>query len=157
MRIGATTGNVLINTTTDAGFKLDVNGTARVSGQVSVVNGVNTLSMNSGTYSFLAHNTVSVLSFNAGTELYINAGDVFCNTVNNFRLAGGLIVGNAGNRPASAILEIRSTTKGFLPPRLTTTEKNAIASPVAGLVVYDSTLNKLCVRTASTWETITSL
>jgi hypothetical protein len=31
MRIGAVTGNVLINTTTDAGFKLDVNGTARVS------------------------------------------------------------------------------------------------------------------------------
>ena len=30
VRIGSTTGNVLINTTTDAGFKLDVNGTARV-------------------------------------------------------------------------------------------------------------------------------
>ena len=30
-----TTGNVLINTTTDAGYKLDVNGTARVSGQLS--------------------------------------------------------------------------------------------------------------------------
>ena len=34
MRIHST-GNVLINTTTDAGFKLDVNGTARVSGQLS--------------------------------------------------------------------------------------------------------------------------
>jgi hypothetical protein len=31
------TGNVLINTTTDAGFKLDVNGTARFSGNTSVV------------------------------------------------------------------------------------------------------------------------
>jgi hypothetical protein len=30
MRIVSATGNVLINTTTDAGFKLDVNGTARV-------------------------------------------------------------------------------------------------------------------------------
>jgi hypothetical protein len=40
---------------------------------------------------------------------------------------------------------------------MTTTEKNAIATPAAGLVVYDSTLNKLCVRTASAWETITSL
>jgi hypothetical protein len=147
-------GNILIQTggvTTDAGFKLDVNGTARVRGQVSVVNGANTLSMNSGTYSFLAHNTVSVLSFNAGTELYINAGDVFCNTVNNFRLAGGLIVGNAGNRPASAILEIRSTTKGFLPPRMTTTEKNAIATPVAGLMVYDTTLNLISVFNGTIW------
>jgi hypothetical protein len=58
---------------------------------------------------------------------------------------------------ASAQLSIDSTTKGFLPPRMTTAQKNAIASPAAGLVVYDTTLNKLCVRTASAWETITSL
>ena len=57
---------------------------------------------------------------------------------------------------ASAMLEVQSTTKGFLPPKMTTTQKNAIASPAAGLMVYDTTLNKLCVRTASTWETITS-
>ena len=57
----------------------------------------------------------------------------------------------------SAMLEVQSTTKGFLPPRMTTTQKNAISSPAAGLMVYDTTLNKLCVRTASTWETITSV
>jgi hypothetical protein len=57
----------------------------------------------------------------------------------------------------SALLTLTSTTKGFLPPRMTTTQKNAIASPAAGLVVYDTTLGKLCVRTASAWETITSL
>lgn len=54
-------------------------------------------------------------------------------------------------------IEINSTTQGFLPPRMTTTQRNAIATPVAGLVVYDTTLNKLCVRTASAWETITSI
>jgi hypothetical protein len=58
---------------------------------------------------------------------------------------------------ASSKLTINSTTQGFLPPRMTTTQKNAIASPAAGLVVYDSTLGKLCVRTASAWETITSI
>lgn len=58
---------------------------------------------------------------------------------------------------ASAMLEVQSTTKGFLPPRMTTTQKNAISTPAAGLVVYDTTLNKLCVRTASAWETITSV
>lgn len=56
----------------------------------------------------------------------------------------------------SAQVEIFSTTKGFLPSRLTTTEKNAIAAPAIGLVVYDSTLNKLCVFTGAVWETITS-
>ena len=57
---------------------------------------------------------------------------------------------------ASAVLQADSTTRGFLPPRMTTTQKNAIASPAAGLVVYDTTLAKLCVYT-TTWETITSL
>jgi hypothetical protein len=58
---------------------------------------------------------------------------------------------------ASALVQINSTTRGFLPPRMTTAEKNAIATPAAGLMVYDTTLNKLCVRTAAAWETITSI
>jgi len=62
----------------------------------------------------------------------------------------GLSVGAALN--ASAILQADSTTKGFLPPRMTTTQKNAIASPAAGLVVYDSTTNKLCCYNGSTWN-----
>jgi hypothetical protein len=57
---------------------------------------------------------------------------------------------------ASALLQVDSTTKGFLPPRMTTTQKNAIATPAAGLMVYDTTLNKLCVYTTA-WETITSI
>jgi len=58
---------------------------------------------------------------------------------------------------ASAILNVTSTTKGFLPPRMTTTQKNAISSPATGLVVYDTTLNKLAVYTGAAWETVTSL
>ena len=58
---------------------------------------------------------------------------------------------------ANAILDVSSTTQAFMPPRMTTTQKNAIASPTAGMVVYDSTLNKLCVRAASAWETVTSV
>jgi hypothetical protein len=53
---------------------------------------------------------------------------------------------------ASALVQINSTTRGFLPPVMTTTQKNAIASPAAGLVVYDSTTNKLCCYNGSTWN-----
>jgi hypothetical protein len=53
---------------------------------------------------------------------------------------------------ASATLELSSTTRGFLPPRMTTTQKNAIASPAAGLVLYDSTTNKLQCYNGSTWN-----
>jgi len=36
----------------------------------------------------------------------------------------------------SAMLEVKSTDKGFLPPRMTETEMNAIANPTEGLIVY---------------------
>lgn len=57
---------------------------------------------------------------------------------------------------ASSMLTLNSTTKGFLPPRMTTAQKNAIGTPAAGLVVYDTDLNKLCVFTTA-WQTITSV
>jgi hypothetical protein len=56
---------------------------------------------------------------------------------------GGAYI-NTTSVQASAILQADSTTQGFLPPRMTTTQKNAIATPAAGLVVYDTDLNQLC-------------
>jgi hypothetical protein len=75
-----------------------------------------------------------------------------------FYPTGNLLLQNGGtfSDVASSRLTINSTTQGFLPPRMTTTQKNAISSPAAGLVVYDTTLNKLCVYTTA-WETITSI
>jgi len=63
---------------------------------------------------------------------------------------------NATSVIASAVLAVNSTTQGFLPPRMTSTQKNAIVSPATGLVVFDTTLNKLAVFT-TVWETITSI
>lgn len=58
---------------------------------------------------------------------------------------------------ASAKLEVVSTTQGILFPRMTSTQKTNITLPLSGLVVYDTTLGKLCVRGAAAWETITSV
>jgi hypothetical protein len=58
---------------------------------------------------------------------------------------------------ASAILDAQSTTKGVRFPNMTTTQKNAISSPAAGLVVFDTTLAKLSVYSGSAWQTITSV
>jgi len=57
---------------------------------------------------------------------------------------------------ASGICEISSTTRGFLPPRMTHAQKQAIASPAEGLMVYDTTLGKLSVWTDPTWEGVSS-
>ena len=39
---------------------------------------------------------------------------------------------------ASAVLDVSSSTKGLLMPRMTTVQRTAIASPAAGLQVYDT-------------------
>lgn len=65
-------------------------------------------------------------------------------------------VGIGGAADASAALTVTSTTQGLLFPRMTATQRDAIASPVAGLVVYNSTSNKLNVYTGAGWEAITS-
>lgn len=78
-----------------------------------------------------------------------------------------LITGNLGlksfedtdpsNYPTdSAVLDVYSLRQGFAPPRMTTAQKNAIASPLTGLIVYDTTTNKLQVYTGSAWEAVTS-
>jgi hypothetical protein len=54
----------------------------------------------------------------------------------------------------SAALDINSTSKGFLPPRLTTSQKNTIVSPVAGLVLWCSdcgVLGALQVYNGTSW------
>lgn len=40
---------------------------------------------------------------------------------------------------ASSVLDVTSTTKGMLTPRLTDAQKNAITSPATGLVIYQTT------------------
>ncbi len=48
-------------------------------------------------------------------------------------------VGIGNTSPAaSAALDVNSTAKGFLPPRMSNTQRDAIASPAAGLIVWCS-------------------
>lgn len=51
----------------------------------------------------------------------------------------------------NAALDIVSTTKGVLMPRMTTTQKNAITSPSEGLEVYDLTLHQKSYWNGTTW------
>lgn len=53
---------------------------------------------------------------------------------------------------ASASLDMVSTTRGLLPPRMTTTQRNAIASPAEGLTIYNITTHKLQVWDGSAWQ-----
>lgn len=188
---------VQIGTSTDAGYKLDVNGTARVqtsayfattSGVVGI--GTTTPVGNLDVVGIGTSNSVNVNIQCTGGGIPIHniwfgnansasAGGRFAGiraNMANDRMSLMMystslgtaterltidINGNVGintlTPSASAILELSNTTKGFLPPRMTTTQKNAIATPASGLVVYDTTLNKLALYTGAAWETVTSI
>jgi hypothetical protein len=152
-------GNFGIGTgATDAGFKLDVNGTARVQGVFSALNASSDgirLRNDTGAYpaiefwqgvlrASITRETNSGLSFSAGGYAMHTSG-------------GGTLVGGTSrfDLNASAQLQADSTTKGFLPPRMTQTQRNAIASPAIGLEIYqtDATEGKYIYK-SSGWTYI---
>ena len=49
-----------------------------------------------------------------------------------------------------------TNTLPFIAPNVTTAQKNAITSPNKGQILFDTTLNKLCVYTPTGWQTVTS-
>jgi hypothetical protein len=67
---------------------------------------------------------------------------------------GKVIVGASSAVSSSAVLEASSTTQGFLPPRMTASQRDAISSKVAGLVVWCSNCGsngELQVYNGTTW------
>jgi hypothetical protein len=97
------------------------------------------------------------LNFDANTSAVIsqkmNAPIIFeTNLTEKMRITGGGVVGIGTISPsAAARLEVSSSTSGFLPPRMTTTQRDAISSPPNGLMLYNSTTDKLQVRAAGAW------
>jgi len=184
LRIGYDTTNYVKTTVSSAGlvtsqavgsvngFLFNVTGTDLGLRVADLTSGNSIMMQGQSTYgvpAFTANSTIAIIS-TAG-EFMLKGGStalLYTNgqTFNLSAVSGGAAqltlatngnVSVGGSAPsASALLDIGSTTKGFLPPRMTTAQKNAIGTPVAGLIVYDSTLNKLCVYTTA-WETITSV
>lgn len=58
---------------------------------------------------------------------------------------------NTTSPATTARLEIASTTQGFLPPRMTTTQRNAITSPAEGLQIYNTTTHRIEYYNGSRW------
>jgi hypothetical protein len=70
---------------------------------------------------------------------------------------GLLKVGEASVPDGCAVLDVAATDRGFLPPRMTKAQRNAIVSPVNGLVVYQTDATPgLRVRENGAWVKYTA-
>jgi hypothetical protein len=56
--------------------------------------------------------------------------------------------------PATSLLNLTSTTRGFLQPRMTTTQRNAISAPAEGLRIYNTTTKKENFYNGTIWVEI---
>ncbi len=64
-------------------------------------------------------------------------------------------INNSGTAPdGSAMLDVQSTDKGMLIPRMTSTERSNISNPAAGLIVYDLTTSTYWYYDQGQWNEI---
>lgn len=75
---------------------------------------------------------------------------------NTFAQETGMAINTTGTNPdSSAILDVSSTSKGFLMPRMTTTQRDSIHLPATGLLVYNITSSTFDYYTGSSWLSLT--
>ena len=56
----------------------------------------------------------------------------------------------------SAILDVKSTTKGFMMPRVTSAQRTSIVSPALGLLVFDTDTKTIWAYNGSAWTNLTT-
>ena len=86
----------------------------------------------------------------AGNTPYWNGTNWILNGTNFYNNGSNIGVGTTTPN-ASAKLEVNSTVQGFLPPRMTTVQRDAILSPAAGLTIYNTTVNCLQWWNGTSW------
>ncbi len=80
------------------------------------------------------------------------AGNGSSSSVELMRIQGNGTVGIGTSAPSSAaVLDLGSTSKGFLPPRMTSGQMNAISSPPEGIMIYNTTVKSMCWYNGTSW------
>ena len=141
---GATTlgGTLAVTGTTTLTGALTANSTTALNDNVTVAAG-KTLTVGTGATTLggtLAVTGATTLTgaanLNGGLTMDTDKFTVADGT-GNTTIGGTLVIGTTTPDP-SAQLDVSATNKGFLPPRMTASQRNNIPSPAAGLMVYQT-------------------
>jgi hypothetical protein len=126
---GSLTGNLSTSGTITAGTVTYPNAHG-TNGQVLTSTGSGTLTWTTSTADAGTLTGTTLNSTVTGSSL------TSVGTLNSATVNGKVIIGASSAASASAVLEVSSTTQGFLPPRMTYAQKTAIVSPPQGLMIY---------------------
>ena len=98
--------------------------------------------------------TLNSISVRVSGALQIGSTNFKVDNTNTYfqsQYTNNVFGGTSTDGDASALVTMKSTTQGFLPPRMTDAERDAIATPAAGLMIYDTTNNQMNYWNGSTW------
>ena len=150
MAMNGSTGNVGIGTIAPAARVHAVNSYSNSSDATFVaegnIPGLNIRATGGGRFSILSN-------FGATNTTSIAAATGTSNPAEVMRIdhASGAFIIGTGAPNAAAQLQVDSVLRGFLPPRMTTAQRDAIATPPNGLMLYNTSTDKLQVRAAGAW------
>ena len=157
------TGTQSINVGTGAGVKTVTVGSSNTTSATTIQSGTGALTLTpaatgttvigntagTGTITLGSSNAAQTTNLGTGsgastvniaTGAAVNTVNVGTGSAANIISMGGassqVIVGQTTATNASAALEVSSTTKGFLPPRMTNAQIKAITNPALALVIY---------------------
>ena len=168
-------GDVTMGASYNNGFKLQLFGSLKIGGDAGQQTGSialgddNTNAMYNGMFRGTSTgglgggNYCNVEGYDGLNLIVGHASGFGANTPSVQVLTGGVVMINTtsndgvnklqvnGGATFAGGLTVTSTTQGLLPPRMTTTQKNAISSPAEGLMLYDLTLHQMSYYNGSTW------
>jgi len=164
-------GRLLLGTTTESTYLLDVNGTAKVSMGLRVSGPITSsqyFNIGTGTGNAVFYWSSYVFQIGgvktcvenliadpSGTSGGANRANSSVDS-RGYLVTDSIGIGTTTSAiNASAIAQIDSTTKGFLPPRMTNAQRAAISSPAIGLIVYQTdSVEGTYEYTSSGWRII---
>ena len=97
----------------------------------------------------------AVINFNNGDVTATHSANLlaWAGASSGYTFDSGIGIGTT-SVAATALLDMVSTTKGFLPPRMTTAQVNAISSPPDGLLAYDTDTDTIKLRANGAWASL---
>ena len=140
----------------DTNYNVQTNGNTLIGGNIDAKSGTNLLSFDFTNYSKIKIGTSTsqwwFVNSNAGNSSTFDDNDLYLWDSTNSRK---VVRFNAnGSTELLNKVELSTTTDGFLMPRLTTAQKNAISSPDTNLMVFDTDLSSLQRYNGTAWVNI---